>query len=135
MKIIWNYLSKFPDISENMAPLLVHTALLNKSYYKMFFFIIHCQSPCILFKEYVYICNILTGRDQYPIQIDVNKILVSNTTFIHMNGPSWVFNLLLTEIDLWDFCLYLRNCTFFFTYFTLDRNILFNIICMLSVYL
>ena len=27
-----NYISKCPDISENMAPLLVHTVLLNKSY-------------------------------------------------------------------------------------------------------
>ena len=27
-----NYISKCPDISENMVPLLVHTVLLNKSY-------------------------------------------------------------------------------------------------------
>ena len=27
-----NYLSKCPDINENMVPLLVHTVLLNKSY-------------------------------------------------------------------------------------------------------
>ena len=27
-----NYISKCPDISENMAPLLVHTELLNKNY-------------------------------------------------------------------------------------------------------
>ena len=27
-----NYVSKCPDISENMVPLLVHTVLLNKSY-------------------------------------------------------------------------------------------------------
>ena len=31
-----NYISKCPDISENMSPILVHTILLNRSYQKMF---------------------------------------------------------------------------------------------------
>ena len=32
-----NSISKCPDISENMTPLLVHTVLLNKIYYRFFF--------------------------------------------------------------------------------------------------
>ena len=40
-----NYISKCPDISENMAPILLNTVLLNKSYLKIFC-IIHCESPC-----------------------------------------------------------------------------------------
>ena len=33
-----NYISKCPEISENMVPILVHTVLLNKSYSKMFLY-------------------------------------------------------------------------------------------------
>ena len=43
-----NYISKCPDVSGNMAPLLVHTVLLKKIIQKCSC-IIHCEAPCMPF--------------------------------------------------------------------------------------